>query len=442
MWDAAYRYPDGYQARSAAELDLGLLRVPAYAAWHACDPGAAATLDARYAALPLLTKADIRRWDLAGFTAPGYDADDGLARHAVDLVHTSGSTDERVRLLWHQAWWDASEHASWQLNRHAIEANLDAHPEAILTSPRSTGVATRDGRPLPMAVRRLARFLYLNEHRDARCWDDDHIRRMCDELGSFRPVVLEANPTLLARFARRMGELGLRCWQPRLIVLTYEWPSRLQRRAIRQAFAVPQMSSHGSTEAGCIFTECEAGCFHQNTAFVRVELQPVAAPWHQPGLGRLAVTTFGNPWRVLLRFDVGDLARLRPPDQPCHCGRTEGVVADALEGRIKDLTFDAAGAPVTVDRLDAALSMVPGLREYQVVQTAPAVWRARVVVDDEAARRAARAALLDLYRGRDLRVTRVPVVAPERSGKHRLAYCRMPFDANRLFAGPSRAPGT
>jgi phenylacetate-coenzyme A ligase PaaK-like adenylate-forming protein len=343
-------------------------------------------------------------------------------------------------LLWNQAWWDASEHASWQLNAHARGAALGAHAEAILTSPRSTGIATPDGRPLAMAGRRLARFLYLNEYRDARCWDDDHIRRMCDELGDFQPVVLEANPTLLARFARRLGALGLRCWQPRLIVLTYEWPSRLQRRAIRQAFDVPQMSSHGSTEAGCIFTECEAGCFHQNADFVRIELQSAAAPWRRPGLGRLVVTTFGNPWRVLLRFDVGDLARLRPPDQPCPCGRTTGLVADAIEGRVKDLTFDASGAPVTVDALDAALSTVPGLQEYQVRQPARNAWRASVVVEDETARRAVRETLRALYRGRDLRVRRVAMTAPERSGKHRLAGSKTPFIADRLFDGPACVP--
>lgn len=432
----ACQYPAGYADRSLAELELGLLRVPAYAAWRACDHGATVPLDERYAALPLLTKADIRRWDLAGFTAPGYDAVDGLARHMVDLVHTSGSNDERVRLLWHQAWWDASERASWQLNMHAVNAGLGTHPEAILTSARSTGIVTRDGRPLPMAVRRLARFLYLNEHADARRWDNDHIRRMCDELNDFQPLVLEANPTLLARFARRIGELGLRCWLPRLIVLTYEWPSRLQRRVIRQVFDVPQMSSHGSTEAGCIFTECEAGCFHQNTAFVRLELQAAAAHWQRPGLGRLAVTTFGNPWRVLLRFDVGDLVRLRPPDQPCRCGRTTGLVADALEGRVKDLTFDADGRPVTVDALDAALSVVPGLQEYQVVQLSRHVWRARVVVEHEAARRAVRTVLQALYRSRDLLVRRVAVVAPERSGKHRLAGCQKSFETDRFFEGP------
>jgi phenylacetate-coenzyme A ligase PaaK-like adenylate-forming protein len=438
---SAYCYPEDYLARSAAELELGLSRVPAYASWRSLDPGADAPIDARYAALPLLDKADIRRWGVDGFTAPGFTAADGLARETVDLVHTSGSTDERVSLLWHQPWWDASERASWQLNALARDAGLSAHAEAILASPRSTGIASPDGRPLPMAARRLTRFLYLNEHPDARCWDDNQIRRMCGEMGDFQPVVLEANPTLLARFARRIVELGLRCWQPRLIVLTYEWPSRLHRQAIRRAFDVPQMSSHGSTEAGCVFTECEAGGFHQNAACVRLDFQPVAAHWRRPGLGRLAVTTFGNPWRVLLRFDLGDLARLRPPDQPCRCGRVSaGLVADAIEGRVKDLTFTAGGDPVTVDALDAALSAVPGLREYRVRQVARQAFRACVAVEDDAARRTVRGVLQALYRADDVRVTRVPVVAPERSGKHRLACCETPVETGSLFEGAACAP--
>ena len=102
-------------------------------------------------------------------------------RCEVDVVHSSGTTDERVELLWNQAWWDASERASWLLNRHAREAGLDHHPEAILTSPLSTGVHGH-GAALDMASRRLDRFLYLNEFADSRDWTDDHVRRMWDEL--------------------------------------------------------------------------------------------------------------------------------------------------------------------------------------------------------------------------------------------------------------------
>ena len=433
-----YRYPEDYAPRSAAELDLALSAVPAYRDWRAADPGPQTPLDERFAALPLLDKAHLRTHGLGAFLAPGHELAEGLARGVIDTVNTSGTTDEQVVLTWNQAWWNASEAASWTLNRHAAEAGLGDHAEALLTSPLSTGVPSRDGRPLAMDRRRQGRFLYLNEHLDSAAWTDAHIRRMVRELDVFRPVALEANPTLLARFARRSVELGLRCRQPRLIVMSFEFPSRAHLRQIRRAFDAPILSSHGCTEAGCVLTQCEAGCFHQNTAFVRIEFQPLAARFAKPGVGRIALTSFGNPWRVLLRFDVGDLIRLRPPETPCACGRTDGVVADAVEGRVQDATFDGRGQLVTVDELDRRAAGVDGVLEYQVIQNATDQWTACAVCSRDGATVELAAALGDLYGGR-VAVARVAAIPAEVSGKHRLARCAVHVPGT-LFEGPMRAP--
>ena len=433
-----YRYPEDYALRSASELDLALSAVPAYRDWRAADPGPQAPLDERYAALPLLNKAHLRAHGLEAFLAPGHALAEGLARGAIDTVSTSGTTDEQVVLTWNQAWWNASEAASWTLNRHAAQAGLADHAEALLTSPLSTGVPSPDGKPLAMDRRRLGRFLYLNEHLDSAAWTDAHIRRMVRELDAFRPVVLEGSPTLLARFARRSVELGLRCWQPRLIVTSYEFPSRVLLRQVRRAFDAPIMSSYGCTEAGCVLTQCEAGCFHQNAAFARVEFQPLAARFGKPGVGRIALTSFGNPWRVLLRFDVGDLIRLRPPETPCACGRTDGIVADAVEGRVQDVTFDARGQMVTVEELDRRASGVDDVLEYQVTQYATDQWTACAVCSRDGTIAELAAALGDLYGGR-VAVARVVAIPAEVSGKHRLARCAAHFSVTQ-FEGPMRAP--
>jgi phenylacetate-coenzyme A ligase PaaK-like adenylate-forming protein len=437
---SGYRYPADYGPRCEAEIDLALGHVAGYAAWRGADPGRGCPVDERFAALPLLDKAALRAWGLSGFAAPGRDVEAGLAAREVEIVRSSGTTEEQVTLLWNQPWWDASERASWQLNGHAARAGLSAHAEAILTSPSSTGVATTDGRPLPLHVRRLARFLYLNEHFDSRDWDDDHLRRMAAELADFQPAVLEANPTLMARFCRRLEALGLGCWQPRLIVISYEIPSVVHLRQIARVFPrVPVMSSHGCTEAACVLTQCEAGCFHQNASFVRLDFQPLADRFGLPRVGRIAVTSFGNPWRVLIRFDIGDLVRLRPPGQPCACGRGVGVTVETMEGRTRDLTFDRAGRPVTVGRLDRCLAGVPGLFEYQVSQETPVSWKAAVACDTAGTVRAVREALEDLYGG-SVVVERVGAVAPEVSGKHRLAVCQVPYDLPGLFEGTIASP--
>ena len=89
-------------------------------------------------------------------------------------------------------------------------------------------------------------------------------------------------------------------------------------------------------------------------ATCRIDLQPLRADRGGTGLARLLVTTLGNPWLTLINFDIGDIVRLQG-DDPCPCGRTEGLAAAAIEGRWGDLTFTGEGRMVTVGMLDRAV---------------------------------------------------------------------------------------
>ena len=77
----------------------------------------------------------------------------------------------------------------------------------------------------------------------------------------------------------------------------------------------------------------------------------------------MLVTTLGNPWNSIVRFDTGDLIRLH--SGPCACGRNTGLVAEAVEGRVSNLTFTTGGDLVTTMALDKALARVDGLRDYR-----------------------------------------------------------------------------
>jgi phenylacetate-CoA ligase len=110
-----------------------------------------------------------------------------------------------------------------------------------------------------MEQRTLGRFLFLSERSDPSSWSSDLMDRMVEELNAFEPVVLEANPSFLARLSRHILRQRRHVHSPALIVLTYENPSVLHRRQIRRVFDAPIASSYGATEAGYVFMECEAG---------------------------------------------------------------------------------------------------------------------------------------------------------------------------------------
>ena len=423
-----------YRRLSLAALETALNDVPGYAPWRGRDPGPGVPLDERYAALPGLTKADLRAGPPDRFVPRGKDLRRGLADGEVEFAQTSGTTDDQVTLVFSAAWWEASERAAWQLNARAREAATGAHREAVVASPRCVGPGYS---PQPRAERErtLGRVLYLNEKIDPATWNEMDIRRIAAELNGYAPAVLEGDPAYLAPFARRATALGLDLFRPPLIFLTYSYPSRVYLRQIRRAFPVPVLSSYGSTETGHVFLECEAGRLHQNAAHCRVDFEPWLPRYGGPRRGRMLVTVFHNPWFPVLRFDIGDVARLEDRG-PCPCGRAEGLTLASIEGRIKDATFAADGRVVTVDDLDGALARSEALDAWQLELPEPGLLRLRVLADPSVADRARREAreLLESVYGGGVRSEVVAAAPePEPSGKFRFARAAFPVDHGILW---------
>jgi len=418
-----------YRLRCLEALETALERTPLYASWRGRDPGAAADLDARFAALPVLTKADIRAHFPRGLVPDGMDLDAGLASGEVSYVRTGGTEEEALTNIWNQAWWDGSERASWTLNKAAARAATGTHREAILASALSVGPRSQGG-PLPMESRLLGRFLFLNEYPTPAPWSPEHMRRMLEELDRYKPDVLEANPSYLFRLARFARQRGRGIFQPSLIVLTYELPSVLHLRAISRVFRCPVASSYGSTEAGYVLMECECGRMHQNAETCRLDFVPLTAA---PQIGSVYVTTFGNRWFPLLRFDIGDL--VRPSAAPCPCGRNGAMSFEAVEGRRSSMTLSVDGRPVTQRELDLALAGVDGIAEYALVQPAPGRYGLRIVKAEDAVRPvvdAARETLLELYGpGADLEIVEVDDLQPAKSGKFLTAWRGFPLERGR-----------
>lgn len=430
-----------YQDCCLETLHTALDRTPMYEAWRPLDPGEGAPVNARYAALPVLTKASIRAHFPYGVVPRGLDLDAALARGEVSYVPTSGTADESLTNIWNQSWWNDSERASWSLNAHA-RALTGAHREAILASALSVG-SRSEGPQIPREKRMLGRFLFLNEYGSTADWPEGHEMRIRAELEEYSPVVLEANPSLLARFARWAWREGKSVFQPRLITLTYEFPSALQLRAIRRIFSCPIASSYGSTEAGYVFMECEQGRLHQNSAFCRVDLAPLEG-FEQQGNNRILVTTFGNRWFPLLRFEIGDLAQVSP--DPCPCGRSFGLTLSWIEGRLLSLFLAAGNRLVTHRQLDQAMAVVEGIDEYRLDQESPACVRLRLITSGN---RPSQSVLQDaqeaihalLGGGIEVTAEAVCLLLPEASGKFLLARRHFPLDIGGSPAKPRGSDG-
>ena len=400
--------------RSRRELERALGETPAYQRWRDLDPGPRATVDDRFAALPLTSKDDLRAAAPRGFAPVDADFEGALARGEIELVTTSGTTGAPTSLVWVQAWWNASEAASWQLNRNLAAVATGTHRECVLASARCVGPPP-EGRPRSMSERTLGRLLFLNETADVALWSDTDVRRMADELARHRPPVLEADASYLAAFCARAEALSLSLFCPAQIVVTYGRPSRLQLARIGRSIPAPVASSYGSTETGYVFLSCERGKYHQNVASCRVDLLPFG---DAPSVARLAVTPFSNPWMCLLRYDVGDLVRVAP--EGCACGRVGGNVLDDVLGRVEDVSWTAGGKPITAAALDDAVAEVPAasaIVSYQVEQERPGDVHLRAVALGRLDEASLVERLRSLYGGRAI-VESVPALEPRASGKY------------------------
>jgi phenylacetate-coenzyme A ligase PaaK-like adenylate-forming protein len=425
-----WAYTDHQKSSAQQTLEMALNQVPFYQGWKAFDPGPAYPVEQRYAALPALTKKAIRENFPYGLLPLGCNLDQALASKEINLVETSGTTDDKVTNIWNQKWWDASEKGSWQLNSLMSQITTGQHREAILVNPKNVGIKS-DEIDLPMEKRQLGRFLYLNEKTDPLVWSNRLMDRMVEELNSFQPLVLEANPSYLARLSRYISANPQPVYQPLAIVFTYEYPTHFHRRQIESVFHSPLISSYGTTETGYVFMQCEKGLLHQNSDFCHVDFQPFTAAAGGPRLGRILVTPLGNPWSFFLRFDTGDIVQLESHGL-CPCGRSTGIILSAVAGRKVNLTLTTAGRIVTLLELDNALSALDDVQEYQLIQPGPGEYNLVLAGDrlyKTSLSQKAPAILRNVYGTQaKINIIYADAIAPEASGKYLVSKALFPIE--------------
>jgi phenylacetate-coenzyme A ligase PaaK-like adenylate-forming protein len=384
--------------------------------------------------LPVLTKADMRGHFPAGLMPDQKDPAKGLESGEIEYTYTSGTTSERVVNIWDQDWWDRSEASSWKLNRHTAALPYP-QKQAKLASALNVGISCEED--LPMSHRILGSTLYLNEKISILQWQPRHLKRMADEMNAYRPLVLEANSSLLARLAYWAIDNGVGIFSPRVIIFTFEYQAAIHLTAIKQVFSSALVSSYGGTETGFVLEQCEKGLMHQNTDFCRIDFEPLKDQFGGPELGRIFVTTFDNPWNCIIRFDTGDLVRLHPHGE-CACGRAEGMIVSAVEGRVSNVTFGSDGRLITTKMLDDALSAIGELRDYHFEQDGKSSYTLEAMLSPCACKKEAEDRLhciLEKIFGKDgeFTIKIVDSILPGPAGKFRRTHTNFEFNERELF---------
>jgi phenylacetate-CoA ligase len=384
---------------------------------------------------PLLRKQDVRATLPKQWVPEGRDARAELESGALVLVETSGSTGDRLRVLWDADWWMRQERRAMRTNPSVAAAMDGAHGdyrEAILTSP-ACGVGTCHIGNLPFEERVDGDLLFLNQRPDPLFWTPEDQARMLDELARHGTVGLESDPLYLAVLAAFASSRGRPIDVRGFVQLTYAFTTQAYLRAIRAAFGGPVLQLYGASEIGVLFMEGEDGRLHHCPFTTHVELLRARVP--TPGADDVALVVATSLDRVampLVRFVLGDLVQV---DRAAPRRWTSVPALRGVEGRVDDAVVRPDGALVTPGAMDRALTDCPGLRLWQVNQRAPDRVEVDVVADGDGDRvvEAVQARLAPLFAGLTATTRAVTAIAIEPSGKFRVSKRHFPLDLERSF---------
>jgi phenylacetate-CoA ligase len=430
-----------HEPRAADAIARALREIPFYRKRGDAVPTRGAALADALHGLPLLLKADLRATLPKQWAPAGRDVRAELASGALELVETSGSTGERLRILWDEGWWMRQEARAMRTNdlvAAAMDGVRGAYREAILTTP-ACGLGTCHIGDLPYAERVDGLHLFLSQRPDPLFWTAAEQTRILDELTTHATVGLESDPlylAILARFAKAQGRtIDVRGF----VQLTYAMTTRAYLRAIAQAYQGPVLQLYGASEVGVMFMDGGDGRLHHCPFTTHVELYPALVP--TPGAANVAmavVTTLDRVAMPLVRFVVGDLVSV---DWAGERRWTSVPALYGVEGRVDDAFVRPDGALVTAGAMDRALGEIEGLFLWQAHQRSTDRVEVDVVADGDSARVASvvadvQAKLSPLLAGLSIEARSATAIPIEPSGKFRVSKRHFPLDLARAFGGP------
>ena len=367
--------------------------------------------------LPLMAKPEMRNNFPQNFLPAGQSLELLIEKNLIELEHTSGTSSERLPVIFGRGWWNAQEEHALRLNA-LVAKILDEHPHArraTITSPSCNGL-TCPTVWMSREQRTIGNALFVNLARIPFLLGEPELAHMAAEIAGWSPQFLDVDPVHGARFALYCEQHGLKFPSLKFILGSYEFVSVVHRRILERVFGVPVFNLYGSTETGHLLMENEAGEMKPSYDTAFLEIVDADAR----GIGDLVVTTLTNDYMPLLRYRIGDLAERHV--QPYGNRFT-------VHGRARDALMASDGQRVTTSQVDQCFNEARGIAHYELRQSENGDCVLRFVPDGagptEENLRAVTSRLEALLQlSTEIKAEAMPVLVPAASGKFRLT-CRV-----------------
>ncbi len=145
--------------------------------------------------LPLLAKPEMRSGFPQNFLPDGLSLDALLEKNLVELEHTSGTSEERLPVIFGLGWWNEQEERALRLNDF-VAAVLDEHPNArraTLVPPACNGL-TCPTVWMSREQRTVGNTLFVNLARIPFLLEDRELARMAGEIFGMVAAVSRRGP--------------------------------------------------------------------------------------------------------------------------------------------------------------------------------------------------------------------------------------------------------
>jgi phenylacetate-CoA ligase len=367
--------------------------------------------------LPVIAKPEMRNDFPRNFLPAGQSLDSLLEKNLIELEYTSGTSAERLPVIFGRGWWNAQEERALRLNDFVAKV-LDEHPNtrrATLTSPSCNGL-TCPTVWMSREQRTIGNALFVNLARIPFLLGDAELAHMAREIADWSPQFLDVDPVHGARFALYCERHGIKFPSLKFILCSYEFVSVVHRKILARVFGVPVFNLYGSTETGHLLMENERGEMKPSYDTAFLEIVDADAR----GVGNLVVTTLTNDFMPLLRYRIGDLAERHVQPYGNHF---------TVHGRARDALVAGDGGRVTTWQVDQCFADADGFAHYELRQGADGNCELRFIADvqppTEKTLREVTARLEALLQTRGkISTTALPTLVPAASGKFRLT-CRV-----------------
>lgn len=150
-------------------------------------------------------------------------------------------------------------------------------------------------------------------------------------------------------------------YPPQYVVSGTESLLSYQRLALEKALSANVTDQYGASEYCGNISECEEHSYHVDMEFGVVEF--VADDNLPPEQKQIILTGLHNPVMPFIRYQIGDVATIRPGT--CTCGRESPMVTQ-IDGRIEGYVITPDGR--RLGRLDVLFKDTSSIREIQLVQ--------------------------------------------------------------------------